>query len=44
MKIFDCFMYFDEEIILGNKLKKYDLKKFPLYINKNLDKFKDWID
>ena len=28
----------------GNKLEKYELKKLPLYINKNLEKFKDWLD
>ena len=27
----------------GNKLEKYDIKNLPDYINKNLDKFKDWI-
>ena len=27
----------------GNKLEKYDIKNLPNYINKNLDKFKDWI-
>ena len=27
----------------GNKLEKYDMKNLPDYINKNLDKFKDWI-
>ncbi len=28
----------------GNKLENYDLKKLPIYINNNLDKFKKWID
>ena len=26
------------------KLQKVELKDLPSYINKNLDKFKDWID
>ena len=26
------------------KLKKVELKDLPSYINKNSDKFKDWID
>jgi beta-1,4-mannosyl-glycoprotein beta-1,4-N-acetylglucosaminyltransferase len=34
----------DQKIGDGNKLEKYDLKKLPLYINNNLEKFKDWID
>ncbi len=30
MKIFDCFMFYDEEL--------------TLYIQNNLEKFKEWID
>ena len=28
----------------GNRLEKYEFDKLPIYIQKNKDKFKDWID
>ena len=28
----------------GNKLENYPLKKLPIYLQNNLEKFKDWID
>ena len=28
----------------GNKLEKYELNKLPIYIQKNLDNLKEWID
>ena len=26
------------------QLEKFEINKLPLYIQKNLDKFKDWVD
>ena len=28
----------------GNKLEKFELNKLPIYIQENLNNFKEWID
>jgi beta-1,4-mannosyl-glycoprotein beta-1,4-N-acetylglucosaminyltransferase len=28
----------------GDKLEKFEIKKLPIYIQKNLNNFKEWID
>ena len=28
----------------GNKLEKFEIKKLPFYVQKNLSTFKEWID
>ena len=32
------------KIGVGNKLEKFELKKLPIYIQKNLNKYSEWID
>ena len=31
-------------IVLRKKLEKFEINKLPLYIQNNLEKFKEWID
>ena len=34
----------ENKIGSGNQLKQFEISKLPVYIQKNLDKFKEWID
>ena len=34
----------ESKIGSGNKLEKFELKKLPIYIQKNLNNFKEWMD